>query len=95
MFFFYLTGHQEALDNYHQISKEMKMLLLLFAIEHFIFCIPLFVLSFNISKRNEYLSQDFPLRKLYFKTYDNFSIKLHLIINEDMIYSQTCLNGHL
>jgi hypothetical protein len=63
-----MTGHQEALNNYHQICKEMKMLLALFAMEHFIFCIPLFTLSFNISKRNFYLKEyDFALGRLYFE----------------------------
>ncbi len=45
----------------------MKMLLLLFALEHFIFCIPLFILSSNISKRNAYLNEyDFNLGRLNF-----------------------------
>ncbi len=63
--FLYETGRRKAVCNYHQICKEMKMLLWLFAFEHFLFCIPLFILSFNISKRNDYLNaHDFDLGRL-------------------------------
>jgi hypothetical protein len=37
----------------------MKLLLLLFAIEHLIFCIPIFILSNSIAKRNEFLDENF------------------------------------
>jgi len=38
----------------------MKLLILLFAIEHFLACIPLFILTSNIRERNVFLDQYFP-----------------------------------
>jgi hypothetical protein len=59
----------------------MKMLLLLFSVEHFIFCIPLFTLSFNISKRNFYLNEyDFALGRLNFTKILSVNFQLLLFI---------------
>ena len=46
--------------NWKQVSKEMKVLLGLFACEHIILCFPIWILSYNIYKRNLYLDSFFP-----------------------------------
>jgi hypothetical protein len=56
----------ETTDNLHvqvnllKVSTEMKLLLILFSVENLLCCIPLFILSVNIGKRNSFLTQNFP-----------------------------------
>ena len=38
----------------------MKMMLLLFALEHLFLCFPILILCFNIFRRNSYLDEFFP-----------------------------------
>ena len=51
---------EDAEKNWSRVCKEIKLLLFVFAFEHFMMCIPLWILSFNISTRNEFLNQFFP-----------------------------------
>ncbi len=46
--------------NWKQVTREIKALLALFTAEHILMCIPLWILSFNIYKRNIFLDQFFP-----------------------------------
>jgi hypothetical protein len=59
------TEHLERLgtvkSNWKQVSKEMKILVSLFAVEHLILCIPIFIPQINIVQRNIYLEDMFPL----------------------------------
>jgi len=47
-------------ENWRQVSLEMKVLLALFAIEHLVMCIPIWILSYNIYNRNLFLDEFFP-----------------------------------
>jgi len=47
-------------ENWAKVSREMQVMLALFSFQHLICCIPLFILSENIKKRNEYLNKNFP-----------------------------------
>jgi len=49
---------------FSKVCKEMKVLLILFTIEHVILCIPMFILSFNIYQRNDYLYNVYPFPPL-------------------------------
>lgn len=59
------TDHLEKLGtvqrNWKQVSKEMKILVALFAVEHLILCTPIFILYSKILERNIYLDELFPL----------------------------------
>ena len=59
------TDHLERLGtvkkNWCQVSKEMKLLVSLFAVEHLILCAPIFILLTKILQRNIYLDDVFPL----------------------------------
>jgi hypothetical protein len=48
-------------ENWKKVKKEMKSLILLFTVEHILMCIPLWILSYSISVRNQYLAQYFPM----------------------------------
>jgi len=56
-----VTNLDETQENWKNVKTEMKALLIFFAIEHIIMCFPIFILSINIYKRNEYLSEYFQL----------------------------------
>ena len=43
-----------------KVLKKMKLLLAIFACEHILMCIPLFMLTYSISVRNRYLDEYFP-----------------------------------
>jgi len=47
-------------SNWKKVSREMKALLLLFTIENIFLLIPLFILNYTITKRNEFLDEKFP-----------------------------------
>ena len=51
----------EVDTNWHLVTREIKATLLLFTIEHIIMCIPVAILSYNISQRNEYLMDFFSI----------------------------------
>jgi hypothetical protein len=55
-----VTGTLDVQENWQQVSREMQVMLALFTLENLTCCIPLFILSGNIRKRNEYLNQNFP-----------------------------------
>ncbi len=46
--------------NLKKVLKEMKLTLALFAIENVILCTPIFLLTYSISVRNQYLDEYFP-----------------------------------
>jgi len=46
--------------NWRKTLLEMKLLISLFAIEHFLACVPLFILTSKIRERNVFLDQYFP-----------------------------------
>ena len=46
--------------NWRKTLLEMKLLISLFAIEHFLACVPLFILTLNIRERNIFLDEYFP-----------------------------------
>ena len=46
--------------NFEKVKKEMRAMLVLFAAEHLLMCVPIWILSYNIYKRNIYLDEYFP-----------------------------------
>jgi hypothetical protein len=55
-----ISSLEEVQKNWHQVKNEMKTLLMLFSLEHILMCIPIWILNFNINKRNIYLDEFFP-----------------------------------
>jgi hypothetical protein len=55
-----LLNSSDVNKNWKRVKKEMKILLLLFALENFLLCIPMFILSWTIAERNLFLDQYFP-----------------------------------
>ena len=53
-------GKDAAQLNFSKVCREMKALLVLFTLENLAMCFPLFVLSYSIYQRNDYLSNSFP-----------------------------------
>ena len=48
-------------ENFRKVEKEMKLLIFLFTVEHILMCLPLWILSYGITLRNDYLTQYFPM----------------------------------
>ena len=46
--------------NFANVKKEMKALLIIFAVENVFLCVPIMMLSFKIYERNQYLDEFFP-----------------------------------
>ena len=46
--------------NFEKVKKEMRVMVVLFAAEHLLMCVPIWILSYNIYKRNIYLDEYFP-----------------------------------
>ena len=46
--------------NFANVKKEMKALLIIFAVENMFLCVPIMMLSFKIYERNQYLDEFFP-----------------------------------
>jgi len=51
---------EDVRTNWKQVSTELKALLALFAMEHIILCVPIWILSYNIYSRNQFLEEFFP-----------------------------------
>jgi hypothetical protein len=51
----------EVQTNWLMTTREVRATLLLFTIEHILMCIPVVILSINISKRNHYLEEFFSI----------------------------------
>jgi len=51
---------KDAKLNYEKAKSEMRNLVILFAAEHLLMCIPIWILSYNIYYRNIYLDEFFP-----------------------------------
>jgi len=50
----------EDTSNWKTVSREMKILVALFAVEHLFMCIPMFLLYDSILERNKFLDEYFP-----------------------------------
>ena len=55
-----VSSVEDVKTNWGKVSKEMKLILALFAFEHIIMCTPIWILSYNISVRNRYSIVYFP-----------------------------------
>jgi hypothetical protein len=55
-----VTLPRDARNNLNKVRVEMKALLALFTVEHILMCVPMWILSFNIYKRNIFLDNSFP-----------------------------------
>ena len=55
-----INSNTEVEKNWKKVNTEMKCMLGLFCIEHIIMTIPLWILSYNIYLRNQYLDEYFP-----------------------------------
>ena len=55
-----IESQKDVEENWKAVSREMKILLGLFSLEHIMLCIPMWILSYNISKRNIFLDEFFP-----------------------------------
>jgi hypothetical protein len=55
-----LMDLSDVKESWKRVKKEMKILLLLFALENVLLCIPMFILSWTIAERNLFLDQYFP-----------------------------------
>ncbi len=62
--------------NFVKILLEMKYLLIVFTLEHIFMCIPIWILSYNITIRNIYLNEYFPMLEE-----ELFSTKLAYILS--------------
>ncbi len=56
----HISNVEDMNKNWMQVCKEMKILFALFTFEHIMLCIPLWILSYKISLRNNYLDDTFP-----------------------------------
>ena len=57
---YHCVGGLDVFDQWRKASAEMSNLLIIFTLEHLVCCIPIFILSVNIAKRNQYLDKYFP-----------------------------------
>ena len=48
------------LENFSKVCFEKKLLVALFAVEHLVLCVPMFILSSNIGRRNSKMENFFP-----------------------------------
>jgi hypothetical protein len=55
-----ILNYEDVQRNWKRTSTEMKLLLAWFLFEHIVMCFPLWILFFNIKKRNTYLDEFFP-----------------------------------
>ena len=55
-----VTSLEEVDQNYKKVKKEMKTLLTLMGLENVLMCTPIWILYYNICKRNVYLDKYFP-----------------------------------
>jgi len=55
-----IVSNKDVENNWREVAKEMKILLGLFSLEHILLCVPMWILSYNISQRNIFLDEFFP-----------------------------------